>query len=127
MRRFAFCISATLLWAMAAPPALAQSTNDPITVIGKPANDDIVVRVPYGDLQLTEALDRTQLHKRVKAATTRACNVIYPDPQAVPSQRRGCQILAMDAAKPQIDRAVSAALGRQTASSATIVIAFVDR
>jgi|SRR6476620_3924197 UrcA family protein len=118
MRKALSFISVTLL-AMAAPLA-AQPQARPVTVAGEP--DEILVNVPYGDLQLTLEVDRLVLASRVKRANHRACVDIYSS--WYDSAGMLCEHIAWQVAKPQIDRAIADAGSVKIASAKSIVVSF---
>jgi UrcA family protein len=101
-------------------PLAAQPQTTPITVAGEPG--EILVNVPYGDLQLTLEVDRLVLASRVKTANHRACVDIYSSWYG--SAGMLCEHIAWQVAKPQIERAIAESGSVKIASSKNIVVAF---
>lgn len=116
---------ATVACSIAAVPASAQ-TDSPMTVTGSHQVDDPdTIRVPYGDLNLVNASAADALRARVKQATRRACGNLYDS--AFISQRWGCEEIAWNVAKPQIDAAIARAGAGQSLAASAVVIRFARK
>jgi len=116
---------ASSLCAIPAVPALADGGNAPLTVTGSPLNDEYAVRVPYDDLRLANADDAARLRARVDQASRTACRNLY-DGGAM-TQRWGCHAQAMEAAAPQIARAISASKENLARTDRVMVLRFARR
>lgn len=82
----------------------AQAAQDqPVVIYGEQAPVKIE-RVPYGDLNLTAAADRSTLYSRVGSAVRNVCNF---DSVGIASDYRTCAGLAWKDARPQIDNAIA--------------------
>ena len=77
----------------------------PFVVYGAPQAVN-TERVPYGDLNLTAAADRSTLYSRVGSAVRNVCNF---DAVGIANDYRVCAGLAWKDARPQIDEAIAGA------------------
>ncbi len=85
-----------------------------------PANGNSAL-VHVGDLDLTQSHDQSRLNNRVERAARQIC---YSGMRGIAAQRaeQSCVKLALESAKPQTERAISAAFnGKQTVKLAMMV------
>ncbi|MFL6775280.1 MAG: UrcA family protein [Sphingomicrobium sp.] len=118
MREALSIICVTLL-AIAGPLA-AQPQAAPVIVLGEP--DELLVDVPYGDLQLARQVDQLVLASRVKRANHRACVDIYSS--WYDSAGMLCEHIAWQVARPQIERAIAESGAVKISSAKSIVVSF---
>jgi UrcA family protein len=94
-----------MLAVVSAIPVYGQSPTQPVTVTAHRAAP-LTERVPFGDLSLATRDGQRTLYRRVRYAVNRVC------PQGAnlwTYDVSGCRDFAWYGAKPQIDRAITAA------------------
>lgn len=110
---------------LSAVPALANGGNAPLTVTGTQTEDPDTIRVAYGDLNLTSAIDAAALRTRVKQAARRACGDIYG--RSLLTQEWACREVAHDIAEPQIVAAIERAGTGQNLAGGAVKLRFARR
>jgi len=97
-----------MLAGLSAMPVHGQSPTQPVTVTAQ-RTAALTERVPFGDLSLATKDGQRTLYRRVRYAIDRVC----PDSDYYLGTYdvAGCKDFAWSGAKPQIDRALTAAAG----------------
>jgi UrcA family protein len=112
--------AASIAAALVATPLQAQSSQQPVTVLGHQKEAPLTRIVPYGDLALTTGAGRSILMHRVRTAVREVC----PDAAYAQSvynleyNAEDCTNFAWAGADPQIRRAIDLARSGQAVAMA---------
>ncbi|MBC2666768.1 UrcA family protein [Novosphingobium flavum] len=120
-------LSLALLAGIPGSAALAaEPDNQPMTVEGQPVTEDMyVLRIAYGDLNLTQPDQARELKSRVKVAIRGNCNELFP---ILPhSDSWTCQAKAQRVADPQVVAAIQQAGTLASGTGAPIILRFARR